>query len=1063
MTLSAIRPLLSLISNEAQLLRGVSGDVQFIKDEMESIKGFLLNLERTRAGAGNDYQLRAWMAQVVDLAYDSGICIEDYVQSGCPPGRNPKGLADRLLHTASLPKRLLLRRSVAKRIRKLKIRAWEIGKRQQRYAVHVPPSWTDPAPARVQEQTPLTHPVGDSPQRSRLGGPDMMDAAPAMVQERPPPTHPLAGGSPGWAILGEPNRMDAAPAAAGEEQFLSTHPAGGSLGWTILGGPDKMDAALAARVQERPPSTQLARDSPQWAILSGPDILTQAKVEMLQWLVARSEQRHTRTEQDDERSSWLETNILGVVTLDGVDGASLADQVYQQCRGSSATEPLNFDCVVHITVQRPPLLVVMLLDMLRQLFSEEYFRSLETNTMEAWDVDRITSEIRECLRGKRLLLLLSNMDYPLIWCLINNQLQTFPCSDRSVVVFFTSDPEVATKCDSSETKVYSLVDFFSSKAVALVPTKFDLDEDRHFHLLIKQILGKCTPDVYCMSLFLHALLSNPNRTEQELESLHRSLDPGRSVTAIERQNLMLTFCYHGLHKDYQHCLWYSTAFTRGTFMVRRASLLRRWVAEGLIQRAGLLSAMAEAERCFDTLLTQKLLLPREVSGTGNIKSCGLNALFNPIMDATTDAIFLDTNNLPDDLELHFSIRNQIQLRRMTESAGVVVDSVMSAQRNTRTEQKNEITMAFLKRLPTSSSFRLLRVLELEGYKGFKKGHLKNICKIHQLRYLNLRNTDIKQFPKEINQLLLLETLDIRGTRVKELNAVLPLLKHLLAGRISLAGQEDTVKSKETFSTVRLPHGATRMTNLEVLSHVKVSNNAKELREAARKLPLLRKLGVVLCGKRHNNLENIFNEIKQQFNGCFASLSMRVEPRGNWGMNSAAPLPLPSCLKSLRICGITGWLPSSIGELRQLTKITLRETSLSKDVLPILGALEGLVCLRLLYHSLQEVAAVFNAGQFRSLKDLVVEDDMIQSISFDTGTSPMLGKMVWSFHHMNSLKGVQNLPSLRYLELNRGTYEPDGLRNLQQDIIPNRVHLSLNPPEEGQGQESLPPVDADATS
>jgi hypothetical protein len=748
------------------------------------------------------------------------------------------------------------------------------------------------------------------------------------------------------------------------------------------------------------------------------------------------------------------------MTLDGVNGASLADQVCNHCRGSSPTERLHFDFMVHVTVQRPPLLVVILLEMLRQLCSEEYFRSLGSNTVEELDADRITNKIRECSRGKSLLLLLSDMDYPKIWYLMRKQLEKLRCSARSVVVFCTNDAEVAAKCSPSEKKVYSLVDSCCRKVVALVPTKFDLDEDRRFHLLVKQILGRCTPDVYCMNLFLHALLSNPNRTEQELESLSESLDPGLCATAIERQSLMLKFCYHGLHRDYQNCLWYSAAFTRGIFKVQRKSLLRRWVAEGLIKRDGLSSAMAEAERCFDALFTQKLLLPREVGGTGNIKSCGLNALLSPMtMDATTDEAFLDANHLPADLQLHFSIRNGIQLRSMTTESAV--DGAMSPERNTRMEHQRTSMMAFLKYLPTSSSFRLLRVLELEGYEGFKKRHLKNICRIHQLKYLSLRNTDVKQLPDEINQLLLLETLDIRGTRVKELNAVLPMLRHLLAGRISFA-KEDTVNSKESFTTVSLSHGASQMTSLEVLSHVKVSNSAKELREAARNSPRLRKLGVVLSGKRHNNLVNIFDEIKQS-NTCLASLSIRAEPRGGDrvvrapAVAVAVALALPSCLKSLRVCGVVGWLPSSIRELRQLTKITLRQTLLSEVALPILGALEGLVCLRLLYHSLVEVAPVFEAGQFRSLQDLVVEDDAIKSISFAAGTAPMLGKIVWSFKHMNSLFGVQNLPSLRYLELKRGTYESDGLRNLRQDI-PNHVNFILNPPEEVQRQESPQPVD-----
>ena len=222
--------------------------------------------------------------------------------------------------------------------------------------------------------------------------------------------------------------------------------------------------------------------------------------------------------------------------------------------------------------------------------------------------------------------------------------------------------------------------------------------------------------------------------------------------------------------------------------------------------------------------------------------------------------------------------------------------------------------------------------------------------------------------------------------------------------------------------------------------------------------MLRKLGVVLpAGRRHGILENILDEIRQ-FSRCFNSLSIRMESRGSQQARAAAAaavaLALPSYLKSLRICGIVGWSPSSIRDLHLLTKITLRETSLSEGALPILGALQGLACLRLLYHSLVEVTPVFEAGQFRSLMDLVVEDDRINKITFEPGTSPKLGKMVWSFSHMNSPSGVQNLPSLRYLELNRGTYESDGLRKLQGDI-PNHVNLSLNPPEEGQRQELSP--------
>nr|CAB3490482.1 unnamed protein product [Digitaria exilis] len=55
--LAAVRPLLGLLLSEAQLLRGVRSDVQFITDEMDSIKGFLMKLAGTKEGAGDDLQV----------------------------------------------------------------------------------------------------------------------------------------------------------------------------------------------------------------------------------------------------------------------------------------------------------------------------------------------------------------------------------------------------------------------------------------------------------------------------------------------------------------------------------------------------------------------------------------------------------------------------------------------------------------------------------------------------------------------------------------------------------------------------------------------------------------------------------------------------------------------------------------------------------------------------------------------------------------------------------------------------------------------------------------------
>ncbi|EMS60735.1 BTB/POZ and MATH domain-containing protein 1 [Triticum urartu] len=134
-------------------------------------------------------------------------------------------------------------------------------------------------------------------------------------------------------------------------------------------------------------------------------------------------------------------------------------------------------------------------------------------------------------------------------------------------------------------------------------------------------------------------------------------------------------------------------------------------------------------------------------------------------------------------------------------------------------------------LPASSQLLLLKVLDLEGCKGLEKRHLNNICKLFMLKYLSLRNTDVSVLPRQIHRLQQLETLDIRQTKIQAFPtdfAKLLMLKHLLAGHADFSPVKDTINSKESFSTPRMPHGIGAMRgNLEILSHVQVSGSGSE--------------------------------------------------------------------------------------------------------------------------------------------------------------------------------------------------------------------------------------------
>ncbi|KAM0894888.1 hypothetical protein ACQ4PT_024192 [Festuca glaucescens] len=132
----AVSTLLGVIGNEALRLGRVRVDVQFIKEEMESISSFLANL--ASAGREHDEQVRTWMNQARILANDCNTCIDLYLYRGDPGLNLPsEGLCRYLGWAPWLLRKLVAQHRAAGQLSVLKERARDIGDRRLRYGVEV--------------------------------------------------------------------------------------------------------------------------------------------------------------------------------------------------------------------------------------------------------------------------------------------------------------------------------------------------------------------------------------------------------------------------------------------------------------------------------------------------------------------------------------------------------------------------------------------------------------------------------------------------------------------------------------------------------------------------------------------------------------------------------------------------------------------------------------------------------------------------------------------------------------------------------------------------------------
>uniref|UniRef100_A0A0D3HPJ7 Uncharacterized protein n=1 Tax=Oryza barthii TaxID=65489 RepID=A0A0D3HPJ7_9ORYZ len=123
---SLLGRLTTVLVSEAQLLSGVRGDVEFIKDEMESMNG-LLHLTEAQY---RDHQVRASSA---GLTRDCGGNVELYIHYVGGGGSGGGGVLAFLRRIPRSVRTIAVRHRIATRIREPKDRARDVGDRRLRY------------------------------------------------------------------------------------------------------------------------------------------------------------------------------------------------------------------------------------------------------------------------------------------------------------------------------------------------------------------------------------------------------------------------------------------------------------------------------------------------------------------------------------------------------------------------------------------------------------------------------------------------------------------------------------------------------------------------------------------------------------------------------------------------------------------------------------------------------------------------------------------------------------------------------------------------------------------
>ncbi|KAK9931158.1 hypothetical protein M0R45_018450 [Rubus argutus] len=291
-------------------------------------------------------------------------------------------------------------------------------------------------------------------------------------------------------------------------------------------------------------------------------------------------------------------------------------------------------------------------------------------------------------------------------------------------------------------------------------------------------------------------------------------------------------------------------------------------------------------------------------------------------------------------------------------------------------------------------FKLLRVLKIEGVELQQEEDLElpsAIGNMVHLRFLSLRRSRIKSFPRFLGNLICLQTLDFR---VQNDEIVIPnviwkmnRLRHLYLPwdyRASGKLQLYTLGDLQTLNSV--------------------SSECCDLNDVA-KLRNLRKLRIRLESRSWKNLEKILEDAGSVLNGI---RSLWLWNKMESGAEEVMQQIVAMCgqIYKLTLVGPTLELPKEFHSYSNLTRLILYKCGLKDDQMAKLEKLPNLKILDLDDGSLGENTKllVFSNGSFPRLQFLTLDSLEVTEWRVEEGAMPSLCQLL-----INNCRGLSRVP------------------------------------------------------
>ena len=737
------------------------------------------------------------------------------------------------------------------------------------------------------------------------------------------------------------------------------------------------------------------------------------------------------TEEDvcaSEQQRQQQLKIVSIVGPGGMGKTTLANQVYEELKG-------QYECWAFVSVSRNPDMTNILRAILSEVAKQHYA------TTEAGDIRQLIIKIIDFLADKRYFVVVDDIWDVDTWDIIK---RAFPAtSSTSRIITTTRINNVAHSCCSSFNGcVYNIraLDMMHSRQL-LYRRLFRSDEDCPSYLqeISEQILEKCH-GLPLAIIAISGLLANTEKTEvlwnQVKDSIGCALE---RIPSVEGTMKILSLSYFDLPPYLKTCLLYLSMYLEDS-TIEKEDLIRRWIAEGFIHREGRYTAYEIGERCFNELLNRSLIQPGETDDYGNVDSCRVhNIILDFIISKSIEENFVTLLGVPilrtwDQSKVirRLCLQGAKEENLTVLTAGLVLSHVRSL-----------IVVGGLVEIPSLEEFRHLRVLDLMDCSKLEDHHLENIVRLFQLRYLNLKGTEISKLPEQIGRLGCLEFLDLRGTRVGELPVSIVNLRKLMHLLVEV--------------DVKFPDGIAKMQALETLEDVGVYVQPFDFLCGLSQLKNLRNLQLDLRFGVDSDTEDTDVVGEERNKTMVSSLcNLRTQNLRSLTIYEGSsllqePLCLPALEKLITWSSAIPQVPTWMSSLRNLQQVRIQVEGVKQDDFCKLGALPSLLVLHLVEGETDSNEKLRISGEvgFRFLNTFIYDAcSKPVDLMFGAGSMPKLEKLFlyyFSAVEANSLGfGMENLPSLTSVRC-LGVLGDDGIFEAVKTAMERAVSTHPNHP------------------